>query len=162
MNDLLNKWIEISSRISLIFVFTGLLSIFRCFGEFRKGNVETADYGLGALILLLSALLLCIGLILLHVILKSLDLDIRENERKSEICKLLWLYWYSYEDRVRRNNGIASGRIRHYIGILIIGITCVGTITYVLLYLESLSLLEAVIDISLLEVIFIQCRKHLI
>lgn len=104
-----NKWIEISSSISLIFVFTGLLSIFRCFGEFRKGNVETADYGLGALILLLSALLLCIGLILLHVILKSLDLDIRENERKSEICKLLWLYWYSYEDRVRRNNGIASG-----------------------------------------------------
>lgn len=71
MNDLPNKWIEISSSISLIFVFTGLLSIFRCFGEFRKGNVETADYGLCALILLLSTLLLCIGLILLYVTLKS-------------------------------------------------------------------------------------------
>ena len=162
MNGLSNKWIEISSNISLIFVFTGLLSIFRCLGEFHKGNVETADYGLGALILLLSALLLCIGLILLHVILKNLDLDIRENEKKSEACKLLWLYWYPYEYRVRRNDRTASGRIRHYIGILIAGVTCVGIVTYVFLYLESLSLLEIVIDISFLELILIQCRKHLI
>ena len=157
-----NKWIEISSNISLIFVFTGLLSIFRCLGEFHKGNVETADYGLGTLILLLSTLILCIGLILLHVTLKSSDLDIRGNEKKSEVCKLLWLYWYPYEYRVRRNDRTTSGRIRHYIGILIAGVTCVGIVTYVFLYLESLSLLEIVIDTSFLELILIQCRKHLI
>lgn len=162
MNGLFNKWIETSSNISLIFVFTGLLSIFRCLGEFHKGNVETADYGLGTSILLLSALVLCIGLILLHVTLKSLDLDNRGNEKKSEVCKLLCMYWYPYEYCIRRNDGTASGRIRHYIGVLIAGLTCVGLITYVFLYLESLSLLEIVIDISFLELILIQCRKHLI